>query len=100
MAEELSQYIMPGSLSENPLQLFLLILETDMGLFLLAFIAGPTIILQITIFIFPLMIQKFRVPSMIHHYAHTSHYALSFVFWASLIAQLVENLPAMQETPV
>ena len=41
MAEELSQYIMPGSLSENPLQLFLLILETDMGLFLLAFISGP-----------------------------------------------------------
>ena len=31
MAEELSHYVMQGSLSENPGQLFLLILETDMA---------------------------------------------------------------------
>ena len=32
---------MQGSLLENPWQLFLLILETDMAVFLLAFISGP-----------------------------------------------------------
>ena len=36
----------------------------------------------------------------VYIYIHTHIYYILIDFWASLIAQLVKNLPAMQETPV
>ena len=128
---------MQGSLSETYGSCFFSSWKQIWGCFSWLLFQAPTIILQITIFIFPLMIQKLRVPSMIHRYAHTGH---CFVFcilgfpnssagresacnagdpglipgsgstlgqgigdslqysWAPLVAQLVNNLPTMQET--
>ena len=49
------------------------------------------------------IIQKIQVYNItIHNFLFNDSQFLKviFLFWASLMAQLIKNLPAMQETPV